>query len=175
MKSSVTSLALGAVMIIFGIVALMNPFAATLTAEQMLGWVFLFAGILQFFAVFRGETWGQKIWALLLASVNTWLGISLLGNPLAGILALTYVVAIMFAVSGATKIILSFSVRDSGYFWPVLLSGVISLVLALMVISNFPQSAVTLLGVLLAVELLSSGVTLIVMGLSPKAAEQGKS
>lgn len=167
MKSSVVSLALGGLMIFFGIIALLNPFAATLTVEQMLGWVFLFAGILQFIAIFRGETWGQRLLALVLAAVNAWIGVSLLGNPLAGILTLTYVVAIMFAASGLTKIIMSFNMRGTGYFWPVLISGCVSVLLAIMVISNFPQSAVTLLGILLAIELLSSGVTMIFLGLSP--------
>ena len=161
-------------MVIFGVIALFNPFAATLTVEQFLAWVFLIGGIFQFVAIFRGENWRQKLWSLVLAVVNVWLGVSLLGNPLAGIIALTYVVAIMFAVSGVSKIILSFGLRGTGYFWAVLVSGVISLALAIMVMSNFPQSAVTLLGVLLAVELLSSGVTMIVMGLSPKPAEEAK-
>ncbi len=161
-------------MVIFGVIALFNPFAASLTVEQFLAWVFLIGGVLQFVAIFRGENWRQKLWSLVLAVVNVWLGISLLGNPLAGIIALTYVVAIMFAVSGVSKIILSFSLRGTGYFWAVLVSGVISLTLAIMVMSNFPQSAVTLLGILLAVELLSSGVTMIVMGLSPKPAEEAK-
>ena len=174
MKSSFASLALGGLMVIFGVIALFNPFAATLTVEQFLAWVFLIGGIFQFVAIFRGENWRQKLWSLVLAVVNVWLGVSLLGNPLAGIIALTYVVAIMFAVSGVSKIILSFGLRGTGYFWAVLVSGVISLALAIMVMSNFPQSAVTLLGVLLAVELLSSGVTVIVMGLSPKPAEEAK-
>ena len=174
MKSSFASLALGGLMVIFGVIALFNPFAATLTVEQFLAWVFLIGGIFQFVAIFRGENWRQKLWSLVLAVVNVWLGVSLLGNPLAGIIALTYVVAIMFAVSGVSKIILSFGLRGTGYFWAVLVSGVISLALAIMVMSNFPQSAVTLLGVLLAVELLSSGVTMIVMGLSPKPAEEAK-
>ena len=174
MKSSFASLALGGLMVIFGVIALFNPFAATLTVEQFLAWVFLIGGIFQFVAIFRGENWRQKLWSLVLAVVNVWLDFSLLGNPLAGIIALTYVVAIMFAVSGVSKIILSFGLRGTGYFWAVLVSGVISLALAIMVMSNFPQSAVTLLGVLLAVELLSSGVTMIVMGLSPKPAEEAK-
>ena len=154
-------LLIGIVMIVGGVAALLNPFAATVTAEQIAAWFFIFGGILQIIAVFQGEGWGAKIWALVLAVVFLWLGISLLANPLAGILSLTLVAAIMFLASGLAKVFFSFSVRGTGYFWPVLLSGAISVILALMVFSNFPQSAAVLLGILLAVELLSSGVTLI--------------
>ena len=42
-----------------------------------------------------------------------------------------------------------------------LLSGAVSLILGIMVFTNFPQSAAVLLGVLLAIELVATGVTLI--------------
>ncbi|MEM1235965.1 MAG: DUF308 domain-containing protein [Pseudomonadota bacterium] len=159
---------IGILMIIAGIFALMNPLAATLTVEQLLGWLFLIGGIFQVFGVFREETWGQKIWAILLAAINIFIGINLLGKPLAGVLALTYLVAIMFAASGVVKVIMSFKLRGTGLFWAMLLSGVVSVVLAVMILSNFPQSAATLLGILLAIELISSGVSLMVLGFSAK-------
>ncbi|RBI83717.1 hypothetical protein DRV85_15370 [Rhodosalinus halophilus] len=151
----------GILFIVGGVVALFNPFAATVTAERVAAWFFIFGGLLQVVAVFQVSGWGARIWALVLAAVFLWLGVSLLSNPLAGILTLTIVAAIMFLASGIAKIFFSFAVRGSGYFWAMLLSGAISVVLALMVFSNFPQSAAVLLGVLLAVELLSSGATLI--------------
>ena len=154
-------LLIGAVLVIGGVAALLNPFAATVTAEQIAAWFFIFGGILQVLAVFQGEGWGARIWALVLAVVFLWLGISLLGNPLAGILSLTLVAAMMCMAAGSAKICLPCLARGSGYFWPMVLSGAISVILALMVFSNFPQSAAVLLGLLLAVELLSSGVTLI--------------
>jgi uncharacterized membrane protein HdeD (DUF308 family) len=154
-------LLVGLVMLIGGIVALLNPFAATVTAEAIAGWFFLIGGVLQAVAVFRATDWGARIWALVLAIVFLGLGISLLANPLAGILSLTLIAALMFLSSGLVKVVWSFSLRGTGFFWPVLLSGAVSVALALMVFSNFPQSAAVLLGVLLGVELLSSGITII--------------
>ena len=154
-------LIIGVVLLIGGIVALLNPFAATITAQQLTAWIFLFGGIAQLVAVFHVTGWGARIWTFLLAAAFVWLGISLLNHPLAGIVALTIVAAIMFLVTGLAKVIFAFSCRGTGYFWPVLLSGLVSVALAVLVFLNFPQSAAVLLGVLLAVELISSGVTLI--------------
>jgi hypothetical protein len=56
-------------------------------------------------------------------------------------------------------------VRGTGYFWIVLLSGIISVVLGVMVLSNFPYSAAVVLGTLLAIELISSGVANIALAL----------
>jgi uncharacterized membrane protein HdeD (DUF308 family) len=154
-------LVVGGIMLIGGVVALSNPFAATVTAESIAGGFFVLGGVVQVVAFFRSKRWSERIWALLLAIVFLGLGLALLANPLAGILSLTLIAAIWFLASGLTKVYASFSIRGTGYFWPVMISGVISIALALMTFSNFPQSAAVLLGVLLGVELLSSGVTLV--------------
>ena len=48
--------------------------------------------------------------------------------------------------------------------WTILLSAVASLILGAMVLTNFPQSAEILLGILLAVELISNGIWLMAIG-----------
>ena len=120
---------------------------------------------MEIFAAFQRKGWGQRIWALVLALAFVWLGVTLLYNPLAGILSLTLVAALMFLANGIAQVFFAFSVRSAASFWPILVSGALSVVLALMVFSNFPQSARVLLGVLLGVELLSSGAALIAFAL----------
>lgn len=165
MKSWVLWLVIGAVLLVGGLVAIFNPFAATLTAQQIAAWLFLFGGIAQVVATIRSSDWGARIINLVLAVAYLWLGISLLGHPLAGILTLTVLVAIMFLVNGILKVLLSFTLRGTPNFWAVLLSGAISIALAIMVFANFPQSAAVLLGVLLAVELISTGAMMIAYAL----------
>ena len=53
--------------------------------------------------------------------------------------------------------------------WALILSGAVSLLLGAMILSNFPQSAALVLGVYLAVELISNGVSLIVLSLARKS------
>ena len=166
MKPSIVWPAIGVLMIIFGIIALLNPFSATIAVELMLGWMFLIAAVIQVVAIFKVDTWGQRIWALLLVVVNAFVGISLLGNPLAGVLALTFVIGILFGAGGLVKFFMSFSMRGTPMFWPMLLSGIISVILAFMILTNYPSSAVSLLGILLAVELISSGIAMMFLGKS---------
>ncbi|MDO5632811.1 MAG: DUF308 domain-containing protein [Paracoccus sp. (in: a-proteobacteria)] len=160
---------LGVISIIAGVLALANPLAATLTAEQLAGWTFLFVGILGAVLAFRAEGWGGRIWAVLVGVAAILLGVALLANPLHGIIALTAVVAAMFLVGGIFRIVLSFSLRGTGAFWLVLFSGAVSVLLAIMIFANFPVSALSVLGILLAVELISSGVSMI--ALAPVAAD----
>ena len=74
-------------------------------------------------------------------------------------------VGVLFLATGATKVVLSFGLRGTGFMAVVLLSGIVSIVLGIMVLSNFPYSAAGILGILLAVELISTGVANIALSL----------
>jgi membrane protein HdeD len=165
MTNWVLWLLIGIITVLGGIFALLNPFAATLAATTLAAWVFIIAGALQLLGIFQTEGWGARIWGLILALAFIWLGISILGNPLAGMMSLTIVAGIMFLATGIAKIIFAFRIRGSGYFIWALLSGLVSLILGVMVFTNFPYSAAVVLGVLLAVELISSGITLVTFAL----------
>ncbi|RNF35088.1 HdeD family acid-resistance protein [Paracoccus methylarcula] len=157
---------LGGLSIVAGVLALANPLAATLTAERLAGWSFLFIGVLEIFAVFQQKSWRGRIWAILAGLAFAILGVMLLARPLAGILSLTLIVAILFLVAGAVKLAMAFSLERGNGFWLILLSGALSIVLALMIFANFPASAATILGVLLAIELISNGVSMIALSSS---------
>ncbi|MFV0408420.1 MAG: HdeD family acid-resistance protein [Paracoccus sp. (in: a-proteobacteria)] len=154
---------LGIISILAGILALANPMAATLAAEQIAGWGFLIVGVLEIFLAFRAEGWGARIWAILAAIAFVLLGIALLGNPLEGIVTLTVLAGILFMSTGIFRVIMAFQLRGTGAFWLVLLSGLLAIVLAVMIFGHFPASVVTLLGVLLAIELISNGVSVIAL------------
>lgn len=88
---------------------LLNPFPASLAAVQIAVWAFLIVGILQIIEAFRAESWGGKLWTLLLGVVAVIVGINLLGKPLAGLITLTMVLGVMFIVSGIFKFIVGLS------------------------------------------------------------------
>ncbi len=90
---------LGVVSIIAGVLALLNPFPASLAAVQLAAWAFLIIGAVQIFAAFSAKSWGGKLWTLLLGVVAVLVGVNLLGKPLAGLITLTLVLGVMFIVS----------------------------------------------------------------------------
>ena len=92
---------IGIISIIGGIIALANPVSATLTATQIAGYVFIFVGVIQFIGAFGEEGMGAKIWNLVLGALAVYLGITILGNPLASVLALTTVVGILHCAANA--------------------------------------------------------------------------
>lgn len=163
---TLTLLIAGAVLLVGGVAALLNPLAATFTAEQIAGWFFLLSGGLQVFAGIRQR--GMPGWwaAVSLGVLGLVVGLSLLLQPLAGIISLTLLVAVFFLMSGGAKIALSFTLRKHPSFWLMLLSGAVSVLLGGMIIAGLPASATMVLGTLLAVDLLTSGVALVALGLA---------
>jgi uncharacterized membrane protein HdeD (DUF308 family) len=157
---------LGVVSIIGGILALINPFAATLTAAMLAAWTFLIFGILSIIQTFRAEGRGAMfLWNLLIGLLMVALGISLIFRPLEGIISLTVLVAIMFIVLGVAKFLYAFGLRPAqGWGW-VLLSGLVSLLLGIMILADMPWAAASILGILLAVELLSNGFFMLLVAL----------
>lgn len=154
-------LVVGIISILGGIFAFFNPLSATFAAEQLAGFTFLFVGILQFIALFRAHSTTGKALAAIGGVVGILIGIELLQNPLQGILTLTMVIAILFMATGIVRAVVAFGLRKTVAFIPLLISGLISIALAIMIFSGYPQSATYILGVLLAVELISNGISLI--------------
>ena len=171
MRSSWIWIALLAVIsLIGGVLALVNPFAATLAATLMAGWTFAILGVFQIVQAFQVRGWGGFIWALLFGVLTLVVGISLVFDPLAGMVSLTLLVAVLFLVLGAIKIMYAFSLRPiAGWGW-ALASGILSLLLGIMILANFPWSAVSVLGILLGIELLSNGVLFLLLALGLRKA-----
>ena len=172
MRNWVLWLIVGVVSLVGGIFALANPFAATLAVNTLAGWTFIVVGTLQIFTAFQDAGWGARIWAILLGVLAVVLGVNLIGNPLEGSISLTLVVAIMLLVAGTIRIILAFGLFNSTLRWMMIISGVLSVILGVMILSNFPQSALVTLGLFLAIELISNGVSLIVLSLVRKPEEE---
>lgn len=156
----------GAICLLGGLVAVFNPLAASFTAEQIAGWLFLFAGVVQAFAAFR-EGWSLRaLLTGLLGAFGILVGLSLVARPLEGIIALTWLVAIFFLVSGVVKVLLSWPLRSTQFFWLLLGSGALSAILGVMILAGLPASAGIVLGTMLAIDLISSGVALIALGIA---------
>ncbi len=162
----------GLVAVAGGIFALMNPVVATFTATTIVAWLFIVMGALQIIAAFGDLGLGARIWTALLGILAVMIGYWILQNPIAGTLALTWVIGLLFMVEGIVKIVLAFATRGTPYFWALLLSGAVSVLLAGMILARFPASALTIPGILLAIDLISTGVSMVALALHFKGRSQ---
>ncbi len=159
---------LAVISILGGVFALFDPFAATIAAVMLAGWFFSLLGVVQLIHAFSVRDWSGFIWFLGLGVLGIVLGIMLISRPLEGAVSLTLVVAVLFILTGALKAMFSLSARPvKGWGWG-LVSGLISLLLGIMILADFPASAQGILGILLGIELLSNGILFLFLALGLK-------
>lgn len=165
MKNSILLLGVGVLSLIGGVVALLNPLAATLTAELLAGYLFIAIGVLMLLSIFADDSWGSRLLSLILGFAILGIGINLVNKPLEGVLQLTVVVALLMIFIGVLRIVFAFRMPTAGLKITLILAGVVSLGLGAMILTSFPFSAVVVLGILLAIELISNGISMIALGL----------
>lgn len=166
MKNRTLLIILGVITVIAGFFAILDPVAGSIAVTLLTGWLFLLIGILQAVAVFREVDWSHRLWSLLLAALAILAGIGLLADPLAGVISLSFLLAILFVVSGVFKIVASLALPGGNWKWMVLLSGILSLGLGVMIFANVGGSALTALGLLLGLQLISDGASMLGLALA---------
>jgi uncharacterized membrane protein HdeD (DUF308 family) len=163
MKPWVKWMVLGVLSVLFGLFCLGNAVAASMAVTTVTGALLLVAGVFQIAAGFGDAGFGSKAMSFLLGALLAFLGISFLFNPLQGMISLALLVTILLAANGMVRLVLAFRMRATRFFWPMLISGALSVLLAMYILANFATASVTLLGILLGVELLFNGAGLIAL------------
>ncbi len=160
MKISSLLLIIGLLLLAGGVLALMNPFAASLTVTTLVGIFFLAGGVIQAWLMFvagavRGKTRNAVV-ALLTIVAGVWL----IANPLQGTVSLTLILGAVFFIMGVVRLLMGVSLRGTVFLWLTWISGVASLGIGLLVLLDFASATSTLLGLLLGLQLLAEGLGL---------------
>jgi len=163
-------LALGAALVLGGTLAILMPFLASIAVEGAIGAVLLLAGTLQAVHVFGATDWGARAWAGLSAAVYLAGGVLLLLNPLAGLVAITLVIAAVFLVDGLLRAVIGVRMQpERGWGW-MLTGGALSALLGVAIILMFPAISASLLGILVGISFIFEGWGFIFLGLSARKA-----
>ncbi len=152
----------GVVLVILGTIAVALPRFAAIAATDFLGWLLLFSGL--FGAVsLVSSTRAPGYWSsLLLAILTAILGFVLAWYPLQGAITLTMLLTAYFLVQGIATFIFAFSVKgETGRWVLLLLSGVVDLLLAGLVIAEWPSTDLWVLGLFVGVNMMLTGFALI--------------
>lgn len=164
MKSWKFMMFAGLVSLFGGALALNNPIVTSLTLEQLIGWTCLVSGVFTLIsAITNKHQRGMSIIMGLLALIFGYFFIRL---PMESLLSFTSFIIMLLMMSAVSQLVMAFSNRQSYSFAPSLISGLISLALAIILIIDFNSSAESLLGIIFAVELISNGISLIALALT---------
>ncbi|SHN87210.1 HdeD family acid-resistance protein [Bradyrhizobium erythrophlei] len=162
----------GILLSIFGLAAIVVPPAASLAVTILLGWLFLISGIAGLALTFWARELPGFWWSLISAALAVLAGLILLAQPAQGTLTLTIVVGAYFLAEGVATIMYALEHRRelSGRWSWMLIAGLMDILIAAIIITGLPGSALWAIGLLVGINLLFGGATLIGVALAARNA-----
>jgi uncharacterized membrane protein HdeD (DUF308 family) len=165
----------GIILVALGLAAITIPVVATLAVAIFLGWLFLVSGVVGLVTTFWMRQAPGFWWSLLSAALAIVTGVILIGWPITGAVSLTLVLIVFFVIEGVASIMLAIQHRQrlSGRWGWLLASGIVDIILAGLLLVGLPGTATWALGLLVGINMLFGGASLIAMALHARAQEQG--
>jgi uncharacterized membrane protein HdeD (DUF308 family) len=160
----------GILLVVLGLAAMILPPLASLAVTIFLGWMFLISGIAGLALTFWARQMPGFWWSLISAALAVLAGIVLLARPVQGVLTLTIVVGAYFLAEGVTTIMYALEHRrelSERWSW-LLFAGILDILIAAMIIAGLPGSAEWAIGLLVGINLLFGGASLIGMALAAR-------
>ena len=156
----------GIAITILGLLAIALPAMFTLGISLLIGAILIVSGIFEAARAFQTQGIPGFIFSLLTGLIYFVIGFLLLSSPVRGALALTLLLTAYFILSGIAKIAWGIKLHPlAGWVWLVL-SGIVALVMAGIIISGWPQTALWVIGLLVGIDLVFFGITLIALAFS---------
>ncbi|MBD2655156.1 HdeD family acid-resistance protein [Synechocystis sp. FACHB-383] len=170
------ALAIGILMIIMGALAILYPLFATIFTFNVIGFVLLLFGILQLAYAYqtRHNPVGHPILNILTGIFYLAVGFWVLRHPVFSILDLTLVIGILFFIEGAIQVINAFELHPTQNRGLLLASGIIGIILGILIWSNWPFDSLTLLGLFVGINLITTGVSLLLFFRAAKQSLAGE-
>ena len=153
---------LGILLVLGGLFVLGNAALATALSVLILGWVAVGAGVVVLVGAFVRRGGGFSWSAALGGAVLVVLGVFILRNPLAGAVSFTLLMGALFLAVGLARIVGASQAPELRGL--LIVSGIFSIILGLVVLLNLVGAATVLLGILLGIQIVIEGVTLLVGG-----------
>ena len=152
----------GVIFILLGLVGIFFPPVMSVATAYFVAWLFLFSGFLVAF-----HTWNtdRKDWlGWLKAFIYILTGVLVAIYPLPGVAALAIILAVYFFIDGFTSFALASQMKGEKYWWLILLNGVLSIVLGVLFLVEWPLNALWLVGLFVGISLFFDGIVLLTMG-----------
>ncbi|WP_239470192.1 HdeD family acid-resistance protein [Archangium violaceum] len=160
---------MGLLIALLGIVALGAVVLTSFLSVIFYGAMLVAAGIFEVVHAFRVRKTGPFLLFLLGGILSLVVGALVLARPGAGLVALTLLMAGYFFASGLFRSITSLADRYTGWGWDFAY-GIVSVALGAIIFAQLPYSSLWALGVVVGVEILARGVSLMAGSLAVRGA-----
>jgi uncharacterized membrane protein HdeD (DUF308 family) len=160
------SIGLSVLMILAGFVAIIFSPVAGIATELLIAWLLIFSGLAHIALGWSARGTRRLLWEVLLGLLYIVAGGYLLWHPLAGLVLLTFALAIYLFFESVLEFILAIELRPlPGSGW-LLVDGTVTLILAVLIWRTWPWSTVWVIGMLVGISIFFSGISRLMLSLA---------
>ena len=152
--------------IVLGAFAVIEPYVAGLGVALLVGWLLIFGGVSHFVSAFEGGGAKRVIFQILAGVLFVVGGYYMVTHPLLALGSLTLLLAALILAAGVCEVITYFRLRSEQASGWILFNGIVALILGALIWLHWPSSAVWAIGTLVGVNLLLTGITRLMVGLT---------
>jgi uncharacterized membrane protein HdeD (DUF308 family) len=167
-QASTLSILWGVLLIAFGVLAIASPMLAALAVNVVISWLIVMAGVVHFAVAFHRREAESIAGRALVGLAYIAIGIYLIEHPAIGVASLTLLLASLFLIEGILDIALFFQARGMRASTWILTDGIVTLLLGLMIYMRWPSSSAWVIGALVGVSLVISGVTRVMVSVAQR-------
>ena len=167
-KASGWFIAIAVLFILLGLFAIAEPFAAGLGVTLLVGWLLVIGAVVHFIAAFKGGGAKHVLLQVLVGIVYLIGGGYFLTHTIMGVSTLTLLLASVILVEGIFELLAYFRLRSGGGSGWFLVNALVTLLLGGLIWFHWPSSSVWAIGTLVGVNLLMTGISRLMLGLTAR-------
>jgi uncharacterized membrane protein HdeD (DUF308 family) len=163
----------GGIFIILGVMAIVLPVWATLAVEQVIAGLLLVWGAAGIGFALSMRPLSEWLFTAVTFAMILVIGGLFLIFPQDGMATLTFILIAAFLIDGVVSILFALRLRETMPQWRwMLFSGLVALALGLMILSGWPGTEAWTMGLLVGLNFLTSGASLIALAVALKSGHQ---
>jgi uncharacterized membrane protein HdeD (DUF308 family) len=172
-KASPWLIAWSIVTFVCGILAIILPLTISFGIALIIGSLILAAGIGHSVFAFQTRSVGGFLWQTLLSALYVMAAICLLANPLLSVLSLAFILAIFLLLEGILEFAFYFRLRRFRHSVWVLIDGIGTLILGILMLSQWPPASPEIIGAFIGISLMLSALSRVILSLAIRAMNPG--
>ncbi len=172
-KNAGLILVLGIVAVIAGFLSLMWPWLSGLGIAIAIGFMFLLGGIARLAGAFCAGSFGRGTLVFIGGALTLVAGVILIGRPGLGLATLTFMLGAFLMIDGVFSFVLAFQMRPDRGWGGVLLNAILSFLLGILLLVEWPLSGLWAIGTLFGIHMMFTGFTMISIGSAARRLAKG--
>jgi len=160
---------LGILFVVLGMIGVAGQTLFSFVSINVLGAFLIVGGVLQGIHAMKFQGWKSVGIQLIMAVLYIAAGLYTWAFPIPALEVITLWLAAIFFVTGFLRLVAAFQHRVFGEWFWLALSAAISILMGVLIMNSYPSSSLWLPGLLIAIELLLQGWSLLFLGLAARS------